>query len=476
MKIRAAIHGITAEDVKERLTLLGLVAAQAAGLPSILQRITFGGPSPSLYWNSTKREIELEIQDYNELLRDGGRSFYKGTDVISLVARNRHSWESLSQLRNVKVWPDSSIRVCQKQRLRWQVFREWQRDSRGIKDSWVLNPDIWLVRRLQAEKRECLGNTPRLIERLARYEANPDFLMQLWYQDSLARDTLARRREEESGYSDIDSHTRAVTIILKRNGLDRNPVLLQDPKDQDRITEWIEYTAWEYLQMEDSKRKLDEAEQTCQRTWDAMQDSSHFGPEELTQNLSISSLARESKKADEEYRQAMEAASLHTVELNGRREWSFACQEREGLARAHRHSQRGYESTKWEHMNSVRFAEWARGELPLVEGTLDLVNTSFKEPTQDQPRRNDSFVSPMALRPARRRREFSLGASTNMNGDGHERMDLQRKLKSNRKLIGSEGSDELVKKRQRLSNPRLSEPPPRRSARQAQMSKPRYFA
>lgn len=464
MRIRAAIHNITVEDVKRRLTL------------SIFQRITFGGPSPSLYWNSTRKEIELETQDYNELLRDGGRSFYKDTDIISLVARNRRDWESLSQLRNVEVWPDSSIRVCQKQRIRWQMFREWQRDSRGIKDSWVLNLDEWLVRRLQAEKRECLGNTPLLIKRLARYEANPDFQMQLWHQDILARDTLQRQQEEKSGYSDIASHTRAVRDTLERNGLCRNPALLQYPEEQDKISEWMEYIAWEYLQMEDSRRNLDEAEQTCQETWKAMQDSSHFGHEELTRNLNISSLARETKKADEECRQAMEGGSLNAVNFNGRREWSFTCQKRENLARAHRHSQRGYESRKWEYMNSVRFAEWARDELPLVEGTIDLINISQDESTQDQPRCKDAFVKPTVLRPARRR-ESSVGAATSMNGNSHETTNLQLKLNSNHEIISFEESDQPAKKKQRVLNPRLSKPrAPRRSARQAQMPKPHYSA
>jgi hypothetical protein len=237
------------------------------------------------------------------------------------------------------------------------MFREWQRDSRGMKDSWVLNLDILLVRRLELEKRECLGNTPRFIERLARYEANPDCLMQLWCQDSLARDTLQRQKEERSGYSDIDFHVPAVRSILKRNGLHRNLMLFQDPEDQDKITEWIEYIAREYLQMEDSKTNLDEAEQTCQKTWKAMQDSSHFGWEELGQNLGISSLARETKNAVVEYRRAMRNSSLEAIELNKRQRLSFRCQKRESLARAHRRSQREYERRRWEHMNSVRFAE-----------------------------------------------------------------------------------------------------------------------
>lgn len=85
-------------------------------------------------------------------------------------------------------------------------------------------------------------------EKAAKIEADPTILKKPgkpWYYIQRHRNQQ-RRYQRELGCKDFSDYEDAVKARLTRHGFTRLFHLAEDPKQQDRLTEWIEYLGFEY--------------------------------------------------------------------------------------------------------------------------------------------------------------------------------------------------------------------------------------
>ncbi|EFY87022.1 hypothetical protein MAC_06920 [Metarhizium acridum CQMa 102] len=220
--------------------------------------------------DETDQEIyqREEIEAYNNLVHDGGRALYR-IDLIDSVSKDPDVyrdmlapfWRQPRYDKPSELDHSDARAVFRRQWHRWQNFRKWQLDNRKIEDD-----DDGFLAFVEKAKRDCqeVGD----LKGVAEIEADPTILKQRgepWYYIQRHRN-WQRRYQRELGCETISDYEKAVKARLARHGFNLPFHLIEDPKQQDKLTEWIEYLGFEYwwldrytVSMERLKPKHDEA-------------------------------------------------------------------------------------------------------------------------------------------------------------------------------------------------------------------------
>lgn len=179
-------------------------------------RLWSGDSQPSSFFI-----FERSIQPF-DLARDGGRPFYP-IDLLGCVLKNAEEYRKL--LRPWQTPPDTRKvwEVCQRQQQKWQAFRIWPQENRGIEDSFPCHVESFMQWAKAHMNAEGIAGVKE-----------PSYLHEGWTYKQ-------RRRQRFQVHHWLHDYERARRRRLARHGFDRSFKLSEDPKEQDELTTWIEY-------------------------------------------------------------------------------------------------------------------------------------------------------------------------------------------------------------------------------------------
>ncbi|KAK9438292.1 uncharacterized protein VB005_09300 [Metarhizium brunneum] len=191
-----------------------------------------------------------EMGAYNNLVNDGGRPLYP-IDLLESVSNDRDAYRDMLK----PFWRRPQSRkpsemdhfddqdVIQRQWLRWQDFPKWQLNNRGVDNE---DEDDDFSAYADEIKRGFVevGWT----KAAAEIDADPTVLKkpgEQWYHIQSHRN-WQRRYPRELGCQSFSDYQDAVKARLTRHSFTRLFHLAEDPKQQGRLTERIEYLGFEY--------------------------------------------------------------------------------------------------------------------------------------------------------------------------------------------------------------------------------------
>lgn len=245
-------------------------------------------------------QVEDETEAYNELVSDGGRPLYM-ISLIGPVSRNPE------ERRNI-LWPfwdyprdsQASWFVFQRQLKRWQAFRKWQIDNRGLEDDDGGFPAfVEMMKRLYA-KDESTGE-------LAQLEADPSWLKTAWLEERRGRRSQ-RRWQRERGCNGFSDYVDAVKRRLVRHGFTQPFHLQEDPKLQDKLATWIEYLCFEYWWLDRHTDSIERLEPDHDRRWQELVDKKIPKPYETKNSIQTTPSSMQRQREDDQAWEAKEAA------------------------------------------------------------------------------------------------------------------------------------------------------------------------
>ncbi|KAJ8124649.1 hypothetical protein O1611_g8990 [Lasiodiplodia mahajangana] len=235
------------------------------------------------------RAKALETEAYNDLVKDGGRPLYP-INLLDRVFRNPDKHNELLRpwlpgWRTRFPWKmydnfDEPRRIFQRQLVRWEDFRKWQNDNRDINDDADYPTYVeWVKRR---EKRFAEEFYPQL---LADLEADPSCLKKDQGRHQRLRSLQRRDCRESRDGKGFDGYVEAVKQRLTRHGFTRPFQLQKDPKQQDRLTEWIEYLNFEYWWVDWYAASTERLRPAHDKAWQRLLDLKAVKPHETMESV-----------------------------------------------------------------------------------------------------------------------------------------------------------------------------------------------
>ena len=162
----------------------------------------------------------------------------------------------------------------------------WQRDNRDFTKSDDQDYPPWreggYSAFLETKKREKQSRDPlRHKEWLAKIEANPDDDWVKWEWNEKQYDRRYQWcYQRERGCKVFSDYVEAVRRRLAQHGFTRPFQLKEDPKEQDRLTTWIEYLNYEYWWLDRFTRTAERLKTRNDDTWQKLVDSNMLEPGE----------------------------------------------------------------------------------------------------------------------------------------------------------------------------------------------------
>ncbi|KAH0596989.1 hypothetical protein MHUMG1_05297 [Metarhizium humberi] len=193
-----------------------------------------------------------EMEAYNNLVNDGGLPLYQ-IDLLESVSKDPDAYREMltpfwRRPRSGKPSEMDTLGVrdaIQRQWHRWQNFRKWQLNNRGIDYKDANDEEVFSahVEDMKRDYREMGWD-----EQAARLEADPNSLKQpgRWWHSLQKHHNWQRRYQRELGCESLSDYQGAVKARLTQHGFTRSFYLAEDPKQQDKLTTWIEYLGFEY--------------------------------------------------------------------------------------------------------------------------------------------------------------------------------------------------------------------------------------
>jgi hypothetical protein len=153
--------------------------------------------------------------------------------------------------------------VFSRQWLRWQNFRKWQLDNRGIEEV----GDDGFSSFVEKMKRDfiAVGWT----DTAAEIAANPERLKEpgeTWYNIQ-RHHTWQRRYQREPKCNSFSEYEEAVKARLSRHGFTPSFHLAEDPKQQSKLATWAEYLGFEYWWLDRSVQSVERLKLKYDEAW-----------------------------------------------------------------------------------------------------------------------------------------------------------------------------------------------------------------
>lgn len=191
-----------------------------------------------------------------------------------------------------------------KQLHRWQDFRKWQNDNRGLEDDDGGYP-AYLERWKHIVKRSFL---PTLRDKcLAEIEADPSCRKSQWENKQWERE---RQRDHcrERGCRGFRDYTEAVKRRLARHGFTQSFELNEDPKKQDKLATWIEYLNYEYWWLDKHTGDIERLEPEHDKLWQELVDTNILRTHETKEFVRTNTSGMERQRDEDQARKAVQRA------------------------------------------------------------------------------------------------------------------------------------------------------------------------
>lgn len=237
--------------------------------------------------------VESEMEAHNDLVKDGACPIYP-SHLIGMVHKDPEAHADL--LRpwlpgfglTGRVWSAYDTDSChesilQKQWARWKDFRCWQRDNRWLEEDdegeYAAYVESWklLVQR---------DYPPGAVEaELAKIDALPSCRSEGWKLARTRRSLLRHHCKEFPGGVNFLDYVNAARNRLARHGFNRPFQLDQDPKQQDRLSTWIEYLYFEYWWLDRYTQPVERLQPDEHEAWQVLVDSHVLRPHETREDV-----------------------------------------------------------------------------------------------------------------------------------------------------------------------------------------------
>lgn len=310
---------------------------------------------------------EFETKAYHDLVKDGSVPLYT-IDRLEQVFQNPdehrdmiYPWDGRDRPRIWELyWQGSSrhLELFQTQLARWRDFRRWQNDNRWIEEDDEGGFPAYLE--LMRHKREWLTHKDGYDEWLAKVEAGTSSIMNDWDFEVLKRDEQ-RYYCGEHGCDGFPQYAEAVKRRLAQHNFTRPFHLHEDPKQQDKLTTWIEYLNFEYWWLYRHTRAMESMKSAHDKAWQELVDlkvlRSHESEKFLQTNASLSERGAEERQAREAVKRARsEGATVYRMTQKDPQRSSIPKAKRISMLRA-----------------AINKANAAKGRLKLLERRSSLI-------------------------------------------------------------------------------------------------------
>ncbi|PNY27815.1 Uncharacterized protein TCAP_02250 [Tolypocladium capitatum] len=218
-----------------------------------------------------RRDNEMEA--YYDFVNDGGHPLYP-ISLLEQVSRDPEEYREM-------LWPfweypgDHALSwlVFQRQLKRWQDFRNWQNDNRGLEDDYDgYAAHVEKVKRNYIKEGYAKG--------LAKIEADPECLRWGWELFEYRIRRWQRRWQREPDCDGFSDYMDAMKRRLARHGFTRPFQLKADPKQQDKLTTWTEYLCFEYWWLDRHTASLERLKPDHDKRWQELVDLKVLKPHE----------------------------------------------------------------------------------------------------------------------------------------------------------------------------------------------------
>lgn len=363
-------------------------STQPASRPSNYDRPRTRSPEPPTV---------LETQCYEDLVSDGGRPAYP----ISLMEQVSKNPEDYCQL--LRPWqkndPDVGApdwMVIRRQWARWQEFRKWQHDNRGIDDDPGFPAFVEASNRCYTRQ----GTTWQATWPGRTEQQHTEALRRRWESEQRLRERGRKNLGEDCHDGGFSEHVEAVKHDLAEHGFTQTFQLDKDPKRQDKLTTWIEYLSYEYAWYDQYTRRSNRLKPKYEKAWTSLVNSGVLKPsetEEYLRRIELSfRLSREedaAEKAVQSARSALRAVSesaqnepqsststqsvrLQRTEnassqLNAAEEALGAIRRRIELISDFNAGASAYKDAQWNMKRQMLRLQWILDEVPRIEDELN---------------------------------------------------------------------------------------------------------
>ncbi|KJZ70489.1 hypothetical protein HIM_10118 [Hirsutella minnesotensis 3608] len=253
-----------------------------------------------------------EAEAYHDLFHDGGRPLYP-IDLLEHVLKNSEDYRDMLRPWQTPCDP-KSWKVFRRQLQRWQDFRKWQNDNRGLEDDDGGFP-AYVERIKHRTKRYYTEDTMgRYAKWLAEIEADISYLKSGWELDQWERERQ-RYSCREHGCEGFPDYAEAVKHRLARHNFTRPFQLIQDPKQQDKLTTWIEYLGFEYWWLDFYTETVNRLKPHHDKAWQELVDSNVLRPHETKESIRTDASARQEESEKEHAWTAVQRANLEAEKV-----------------------------------------------------------------------------------------------------------------------------------------------------------------
>ena len=258
---------------------------------------------PDLDVRERRLIIKDETKAYKELVQMGGRPLYLIDDIGNVLDDLERYRE---MLRPWQEWPHvlNAHRLFRKQLQRWEDFRKWQNDNRGLED----DDDGGYLAFVERQKSLMEDQVDTL---LAIIESDPSFLKRGWdgLQEQRRQHRLIHR--EHDCHSFHDYFEAAKQRLLRHNFT--GPIQFdKDPKKQNKLTTWIEYLEYECWWLDRYIHSIENCRPDYDKAWQELVDLKVLKPHETQEYLrtvtSYNAQQREVDQATEDVKREMSDA------------------------------------------------------------------------------------------------------------------------------------------------------------------------
>ena len=265
------------------------------------------------------KELEMdrkedEMKAYHDLVDGGGRPVYP-VALLDDVFRKPEQYSELLRpwlkpfgstgkhwkitCTDQGVSEDSGLswQILQKQWVRWQDFRTWQRDNRWIKDD--EGDFAAYAERYKDHMRKYLP-TQWVQETLIELEADPSDIKNAWNRERWLRCDQQRFCREHHGGVKFADYNNAVKRRLARHGFTRPFELKEDLTQQDNLTTWIEYLCFEYWWLDRYTDFINRLKPDYDKAWQKLVDTKVLQPYQTEEYIATDECAMR-RQADHDY-------------------------------------------------------------------------------------------------------------------------------------------------------------------------------
>ncbi|KAK5998719.1 hypothetical protein PT974_01101 [Cladobotryum mycophilum] len=273
----------------------------------------------------------------------------------------------------LRPWQDPSDgrtpwQAFERQLERWQDFRKWQNDNRGLEDETGFLDYVKSIKRytkLAYTEKGCA-------ERLAQVEADLSCLGSAW-------NTQQKKREEhrhlyrERGCNGLSDYEEAVKRRLEQHNFSRAFHLEEKPGQQDKLTTWIEYLNFEYWWLDRHTKFLEGLESGHDKTWQELVDTQMVKPHETQEYIrgleSAMQRATDEERAEKIVETHLDDRKCDSQDKSGKGSFG-GNQTTQQPHRRFAHASYEYVTAEGKVARQGLLLQWVLEQIPLIEAEL----------------------------------------------------------------------------------------------------------